>query len=169
MTTLVILLLVGIVIYLLWTRKEPRKPAPDLYSQLDVETPTKTYSGERSKNDITPSDITPEDFLLWKQKKIPSEYLYPQKNLEDCSSFFYDKKVCISGEFEYFPSRTELAKHLWECGADIDTSVGKKLDILIAGDGVGPSKLKKAESQGTYIMPEDELVEKLNGFKSRFV
>jgi hypothetical protein len=115
------------------------------------------------------SDIGAEDFMIWKTNVIPHEYLTPRKDVEDTSSYFYAKKVCISGQLRSFPYRGELAKYLWEIGADVDTSVGKTCGILISGDGTGPSKLKKAKEQGVQIMPETELHEKLNGFKSKYI
>jgi len=114
-------------------------------------------------------DIGAEDFMIWKTNKIPHEYLTPKKDVENTSSYFYGKKVCISGQLSSFPYRGELAKYLWLAGADVDTSVGKTCEILISGDGTGPSKLKKAIEQGVQIMPETELSEKLNGFKSKYI
>jgi len=48
-------------------------------------------------------------------------------------------------------------------GADIDTSIGKKTNILCAGDGVGPKKYQKMElkiSQGdaAQILDEEGIV-----------
>lgn len=122
---------------------------------------------KKSVNEDT--DLHPEDFMRFAQNKIPSEYLKPQKDLEDTGSFFYKKKVCISGSFDYYPYRAELAKYLWELGADVDTTVSKKCQVLICGEDAGPSKCQQAEEQGVHIMHEEELVEKLNGFKSKYV
>jgi len=57
---------------------------------------------------------------------------------------FSGKTVVISGEFERFPFRDDLAKVLSTCGARVTSSVSSKTDFLIAGEGVGPSKLEKA-------------------------
>lgn len=128
-----------------------------------------TQSKTSQKKSTTSRDVTPEDFMIWKSNEVPSEYLKPQKDLEDKSHFFYGKKVCISGQLNNFPYRAELAKHLWEVGADVQVNVGKTCGILIAGDGVGPSKLKRAKEQGVHIIEEEELKEKLNGFKSKYI
>lgn len=115
------------------------------------------------------SDLHAEDFIRFKQNEIPSEYLKPKKEGGDPNHFFYGKKVCISGSLDNFPYRAELAKHLWDIGADVDTGVGKTCNILISGEGVGPSKLKHAKAGGVQIMHEPELMEKLNGFKSKYL
>lgn len=99
-----------------------------------------------------------EEFLQLKAKKFPSKYLYPIKDLEDTSHFFYGKKVVITGDFESFPFREELARLVWETGADIDTAVGKRTNIAIVGSSdVGPSKMEKIIQQGIRIVREDEL------------
>ena len=56
---------------------------------------------------------------------------------------FFSKKVVISGTYEYWPDRTILANLIKELGADIDSSVTERTNFLIAGKGVGPSKLEK--------------------------
>jgi NAD-dependent DNA ligase len=81
------------------------------------------------------------EFMEMKSTKFPSKYLYPIKDLPDNGSFFYKKKVVITGGFESFPFREALAKRLWELGADVDTAIGKKTDIALVGSyNVGPSK-----------------------------
>ncbi len=42
-------------------------------------------------------------------------------------------------------SREEAAKLVKQMGADIDTGVTKKTDLVIVGTGAGPQKLKKIE------------------------
>ncbi|WZL88326.1 BRCT domain-containing protein [Salinimicrobium sp. 3283s] len=128
-----------------------------------------TRKKSKPKPSASTSNLNPEDFMRFKQNEIPSEYLKPKKEGGDPSSYFYGKKVCISGSLDNFPYRAELAKHLWDVGADVDTGVGKTCSILISGEGVGPSKLKQAKAGGVQIMYEPELMEKLNGFKSSFV
>lgn len=131
--------------------------------------PSKKKTPKKKKKATGNTDVTPEDFMIWKSNKIPSEYLKPKQDLEDTSSYFYGKKVCISGQLSKFPYRAELAKHLWEVGADVQVNVGKTCMILISGEGVGPTKLQNAKEQGIEIMDEITLDKKLNGFKSKFI
>ena len=120
-------------------------------------------------DDSAENDLHPEDFMRFAQNKISPEFLKPQTGLADTGSYFFGKKVCISGTLDHFPYREELAHHLWKLGADIDTSVGKACNILICGAGAGPSKCKQAQKQGVEVMEESELLEKLNGFKSKYL
>ena len=42
------------------------------------------------------------------------------------------------------------------------SSVSTKTDFLLAGDGMGPAKLKKATDLGVKILSEDEFIQMLN-------
>lgn len=84
-------------------------------------------------------------------------------SIENKDNPFFGKKVVISGTYDSWPDRKELAKILKGLGADIDTSIGKKTNILCAGDGVGPKKYQKMElkiSQGdaAQILDEERIV-----------
>lgn len=63
--------------------------------------------------------------------------------VENKDNHFYDKKVVISGVFDRFPLREELALLLKNYGADINTSISRKTDIFIVGKDCGPSKMSK--------------------------
>ena len=52
-----------------------------------------------------------------------------------------------------------IAEKIRALGGTFQTSVGKDTDYLVAGEKVGASKLKKAESYGTKIINEDRLIE----------
>lgn len=100
-----------------------------------------------------------EDFLVNKTRKIDSKYLYPRKDLEDTSHYFYGKKIVITGRFEKIYHRNKIAKLLWEVGADVDTSIGKKTDIVILGSyDVGPKKMEQVIEQQIQIIREDEFI-----------
>ena len=80
------------------------------------------------------------------KKKAPHERLCGdvlQKDLTgaDPNNPFYDKKVVITGEFDI--DRKELAAKLKCMGADIDTAISKKTNIVLVGVEPGPSKMKK--------------------------
>lgn len=86
-----------------------------------------------------------------KQKSLKMEVI--QKKLN--STIFESKTLVVSGVFETF-SRDEL-KHLIEINGGKNTgSVSAKTDYLVAGEGMGPSKLKKATDLGVTILSEDE-------------
>jgi DNA ligase (NAD+) len=68
------------------------------------------------------------------------------------------KSFVISGVFEKY-SRDELKEMVESHGGKMGSGVTSKTDYLIAGSGIGPSKLEKAEKLGVPLISEDELIE----------
>lgn len=68
-----------------------------------------------------------------------------------------DKTFVISGVFTQF-SRDELKEKIKANGGKVVSSISAKLDFLVAGDKMGPSKLEKANKLGTTIVSEDEFL-----------
>ena len=58
-------------------------------------------------------------------------------------TIFFGKRVVITGVFEQYPMRETLALKLKGYGADIQTSVSKRTEIVVCGTGAGPAKMKK--------------------------
>lgn len=67
-------------------------------------------------------------------------------------------KIVISGSFEKF-SRTELKDLIEKHGGKNTGSVSAKTDLIVAGEGMGPSKRKKAEDLGVKIIDENEFAQ----------
>jgi len=67
-------------------------------------------------------------------------------------------KVVVSGVFERF-SRTELKETIEKLGAQNVGSISSKTTYVVAGEGMGPSKLKKAQSLGVPILSENEFID----------
>ena len=65
--------------------------------------------------------------------------------------------IVISGTFENY-SREELKDLIERYGGKNASSVSSKTNYLLAGDGIGPSKLKKAEELGIRVITEDDFV-----------
>lgn len=84
------------------------------------------------------------------------------KEVEDTSHLFYKKKVVITGTFEKFPFREEMAKLLHEVGADVNSSISKKTDYVIVGESAGPKKLEKIENLGIPTISEVEFLKLFN-------
>lgn len=79
---------------------------------------------------------------------------------------FYRKKIVITGVFNKW-NRLELAELLKKCGADIDTSISKKTNYIIAGTDPGPAKLEKAkklkeEGYNIVLLNEDDIIKLLS-------
>lgn len=115
-----------------------------------------------TKQRFSTHSVTQDDILHYQSKKIDKQYLYPRKDLEDKSNYFYGKKVVISGDFENFDDRNEMAGLLWEVGADVDTAIGKYTDILIVGNDPGYSKMEKLDGSDIEIIDETKFLELIN-------
>ncbi|GMA69364.1 DNA ligase [Leuconostoc litchii] len=74
----------------------------------------------------------------------------------DENSFFYGKKVVLTGKLEY-SSRPVAAKWLQDHGANVAGSVSAKTDLVIAGEAAG-SKLDKASELGVAVWTEQQFI-----------
>lgn len=71
------------------------------------------------------------------------------------------KTFLISGVFTDY-SREDLAALIESHGGKMISSISSKLNYLVAGDKMGPSKLAKAEKLGVPIISDQELLEMIN-------
>lgn len=76
------------------------------------------------------------------------------------------KSFVISGVFTQF-SREELSAFIEDHGGKLLSSISGKLDYLVAGDKMGPSKLQKAEKLKIPIISEEELVAMVNSDRGK--
>lgn len=65
------------------------------------------------------------------------------------------KSIVVSGVFSHY-SRPELKDLIEAYGGKNVGSISKKTDYVLAGENMGPSKLKKAEDLGVVIISEDD-------------
>lgn len=119
-------------------------------SNFFIDFPRSSYEKKSNRPKVTASDIE-----YFESKKIEKKYLYPIKDLEDNGNHFYGKKVVITGDFISYESRNEMAKILWELGADVDVSIGKYTDILIIGENPGYSKMETILDTEIEVIDED--------------
>jgi DNA ligase (NAD+) len=77
------------------------------------------------------------------------------KEPEKVSEVLGNKSFVISGVFKNY-EREQLQEIIIKNGGRILSSVSGKLDYLLAGDNMGPSKREKAEKLGVKIISEDE-------------
>lgn len=80
-----------------------------------------------------------------------------EKTTEQLGDSLSGKTFVISGVFEQF-SREELTTLIESHGGKLLSSISGKLDYLVAGDKMGPSKLAKAEKLKIPIISEQELL-----------
>jgi len=83
-----------------------------------------------------------------------------QKAIELASDKLKGQSFIISGVFENY-SRDELKDLIEANGGKILSSISAKLNYLIAGENMGPSKLEKAIKLQIPIISERELIEML--------
>ena len=67
------------------------------------------------------------------------------------------KSFVISGVFSRY-SRDELKEMIEKYGGRNSGSVSSKTDYLLAGEGMGPAKMKKAQELGIKVISEDEFL-----------
>lgn len=94
-------------------------------------------------------------------RKYESSTLQPlsAEDVQNPDTPFFLKKVVITGQFYTFPERNDLGKLLQQYGADMNTSISKKTNIVIIGYGAGPKKkdkVKDLQGQGYNIITYDE-------------
>jgi len=90
-------------------------------------------------------------------KRLQNEGLHfeiEETDLAPKSDKLAGKSFLVSGVFSLF-SRDELKQLIEQNGGKVAGSVSAKLDFLIAGDKMGPEKLKKATSLGINIISEE--------------
>ena len=68
------------------------------------------------------------------------------------------KTLVVSGVFEHF-SRDGIKQSIEQNGGKVSSSISSKTDYVVAGDKMGPEKLRKAESLGVKIISEQDYME----------
>jgi DNA ligase (NAD+) len=72
-----------------------------------------------------------------------------------------DLRIVVSGVFTNF-SREEIKTTIEQNGGIIVSGVSAKTDLIVAGEGMGPSKRQKAEALGVTIIDESTLLSRIN-------
>ena len=94
--------------------------------------------------------------LISKLKDSGVNMLYIDNNGDFKETIFNNKNVLVTGTLEKY-KRDEIKELLDNLGANVVSSVSKKLDFLIVGTDPG-SKLEKAQNLGIRIIYEEELL-----------
>lgn len=79
---------------------------------------------------------------------------------ERTSDRFDGKSFIVSGVFQAF-SRDEIKEVIESNGGKNVSSISSKTDYVVAGENMGPSKLKKATDLGIPILSEDDFIKLL--------
>jgi len=95
--------------------------------------------------------------LLSELKEAGLTFEVKQEAVNLVSGHLSGKSFVVSGIFESF-EREELKNTIKQHGGKVLSGISGKLDYLLAGDNMGPAKLKKAESLGVAIISEQDFI-----------
>jgi DNA ligase (NAD+) len=91
--------------------------------------------------------------ILQRLQAVPLQFAIEKQ--EGASAKLEGKTIVISGTFERY-SRNEIKALIELHGGKNTGSVSAKTSLIIAGEGMGPSKRKKAEDLGIILIDENE-------------
>lgn len=114
--------------------------------------------GEKIAGSVLNYFANPENLKIIDRLKTAGIQLQSHEPNNLLSSRLEGKSIVISGTFSRF-SREEAKELIEKHGGKNTASVSAKTDYLLAGDGIGPAKLQKAESLKIPIISEDEFLE----------
>ena len=75
--------------------------------------------------------------------------------LEQKGDALAGKSLVVSGVFAHY-NRDEIKEVIKQYGGKVVSAISGKVDILVAGENMGPAKRQKAESLGVRIISEDD-------------
>lgn len=85
------------------------------------------------------------------------QFSLSEEQLQNTTEKLKDLTFVISGVFQKH-SRDELKNMIEQNGGKNTGSISKKTSYVLAGDNMGPEKLKKAETLGVKIISEDDFL-----------
>lgn len=98
-------------------------------------------------------------------KRVQHDTLQPLSDdeVENKDTIFFERRVVLTGDLQHFSCRQQVSEILRKLGADINTAISKRTEIVVVGDKPGPSKMEKIatlQSQGVEIkvINEQELL-----------
>lgn len=99
--------------------------------------------------------------IILRLKQAGLQFELSEDQQQATSDKLKDLTIVISGVFAKH-SRDQYKDMIELNGGKNSGSISKKTSFVLAGDNMGPEKLKKAESLGVKIISEDEFLEMLN-------
>jgi len=95
------------------------------------------------------------------EKLVKAGLQFEIKEKEGATNKLDGKSFVVSGVFNSF-SRDEIKEVIESNGGKNVSSISSKTDFVVAGENMGPAKLKKASSLGITILSEDEFIQLFN-------
>jgi DNA ligase (NAD+) len=98
--------------------------------------------------------------IIEKLKVAGLQFKLSEEQLTNTSEKLKDLSFVVSGVFTKF-SRDEIKKTIEQNGGKNVGSISGKTNFVLAGENMGPEKLKKAEKLGVKIISEEEFINML--------
>ncbi len=95
--------------------------------------------------------------MIDKLKCVGLQFSLSEEVLKNQSDVLQGQTFVVSGVF-YKVSRNELKKLIEDNGGKVSSSISKKTNYVVAGDKMGPAKLKKATDLELSILSEEEFL-----------
>lgn len=95
--------------------------------------------------------------ILHKLNAAGLQFELSEEQLTNTSEKLKDLSFVVSGVFSKF-SRDEIKKTIEQNGGKNVGSISGKTNFVLAGENMGPEKLKKAEKLGVKVITEDEFI-----------
>ena len=102
-----------------------------------------------------------QNLEIIKNLKLSGLNFQLDKSDEKKSSVLENMKIVVSGVFEHF-TRDEIKKIIEQHSGKIVSSISKNTSLIVGGENIGPSKLKKAKTLNIKIITENELINLLD-------
>jgi DNA ligase (NAD+) len=119
--------------------------------------------GEKIAESIIAFFLVPENKgEIERLKKAGLNLVSTNKEPEKESDILANKSFVISGVFQHY-EREQLQEIILKNGGRVLSSVSGKLDYLLAGDNMGPSKRAKAEKLSVRIISEEDFENLMKG------
>ena len=118
--------------------------------------------GERIAESVVEFFSDPDNQnLIQRLKQAGLQFEVEQKTYAVQSDLLLGKTFVISGVFQNY-SRDELKDKIEAHGGKVVSSISKKLNYLLAGDKMGPSKLEKAKKLDIQLISEAEFLQMID-------
>lgn len=118
--------------------------------------------GERIANTIVEFFADKQNAeIIHRLKSYGVQFELTEEQLTNASDKLKDRTFVVSGVFSKF-SRDDIKKAIEQNGGKNVGSISGKTSYVVAGENMGPEKLKKAEKLGVPIITEDEFIKMIS-------
>jgi DNA ligase (NAD+) len=93
--------------------------------------------------------------LIERLKSAGLQFEIKEAIIEQKGNALEGKSLVVSGVFEHY-GRDEIKEVIKQYGGKVVSAISGKVDILVAGENMGPAKRQKAEKIGVKIIDETE-------------